>query len=129
MNDDKLVWTEAKKNQKFASKGFQHFRDSILSSVGYLTFREKFYIIKETDRKLLALLNTHSGTKAVHTLDYVHKFPSRKNTLSILDQLHLTLRNLWISCAVKEYYDERRKNYLNLKTFNNRFCCGILVSR
>jgi hypothetical protein len=114
MNDNKLIWTEVKKNKKFVSKGFQYFRDSILSCVEYLTFREKFYIIKETDRELLAILNSKQGTRAVHTLDYVHKFPSRKNTLSILDQLHLTLRNLWISCAVKEYYDERRKNMIRV---------------
>jgi hypothetical protein len=40
MNDDILVWTKAKKNQKFVSKGFQYFRDGILSSVKCLTFRD-----------------------------------------------------------------------------------------
>jgi len=114
MNDDILVWTKAKKNQKFVSKGFQYFRDGILSSVKYLTFREKFYIIKKTDRELLAKLNEKQGTKAVHTLDYVHKFPSRKNVLTILDELHLTLRDLWIGCAVKEYYNERRKKMIKV---------------
>jgi hypothetical protein len=114
MNDNKLVWTKLKKNKKFVSKGFQHFRDIILSRVEYLTFREKFCIIKETDRELLAILNNKQGTRAVHTLDYVHKFPSRKNTLTILDQLHLTLRTLWVGCAVKEHYDERRKNMIRV---------------
>ena len=114
MNDDILVWTKAEKNQKFVSKGFQYFRDGILSSVKYLTFREKFYIIKKTDRELLTKLNEKQGTKAVHTLDYVHKFPSRKNVLTILDELHLTLRDLWISCAVKKYYDERRKKMIKV---------------
>ena len=114
MDDEIPVLENSKKKLKFVSKGFQHFRDSILSSVEYLTFREKFYIIKETDRKLLALLNTHSGTKAVHTLDYVHKFPSRKKSLNILDQLYLTLRNLWIVVAVQNYYKERRKNMIKV---------------
>ena len=114
MNDDKLVWTKAKKNQKFISKGFQYFRDGILFSVQYLTFREKFYIIKKADRELLAKLNEKQGTKAVHALDYVHKFPSRKSTLTVLDELHLTLRYLWIGCAVKEYYNERRKKMIKV---------------
>ena len=114
MNDNKLIWTEVKKNKKFVSKGFQHFRDQILSTVQGLTFKEKLYCIKEADRDLLERMNTHAGTKAVHTLDYVHKFPSRKKDLKIVDECRLTLRNLWISCAVKEYYDERRKNMIRV---------------
>ena len=112
MDDEIPVLENSKKKLKFVSKGFQHFRDQILSTVQGLTFREKLYCIKEADRDLLEKMNTHAGTKAVHTLDYVHKFPSRKKNLKIVDECRLTLRTLWVGLAVKEYYNER-KNYYN----------------
>jgi hypothetical protein len=112
MDDEIPVLENSKKKLKFVSKGFQHFRDQILSTVQGLTFREKLYCIKEADRDLLERMNTHAGTKAVHTLDYVHKFPSRKKDLKIVDECRLTLRTLWVGLAVKEYYNER-KNYYN----------------
>ena len=112
MDDEIPVLENSKKKLKFVSKGFQHFRDQILSTVQGLTFREKLYCIKEADRDLLEKMNTHAGTKAVHTLDYVHKFPSRKKDLKIVDECRLTLRTLWVGLAVKEYYNERR-NYYN----------------
>ena len=112
MDDEIPVLENSKKKLKFVSKGFQHFRDQILSTVQGLTFKEKLYCIKEADRDLLERMNTHAGTKAVHTLDYVHKFPSRKKDLKIVDECRLTLRTLWVGLAVKEYYNERR-NYYN----------------
>ena len=112
MDDEIPVLENSKKKLKFVSKGFQHFRDQILSTVQGLTFKEKLYCIKEADRDLLEKMNTHAGTKAVHTLDYVHKFPSRKKDLKIVDECRLTLRTLWFGLAVKEYYNERR-NYYN----------------
>ena len=112
MDDEIPVLENSKKKLKFVSKGFQHFRDQILSTVQGLTFKEKLYCIKEADRDLLERMNTHAGTKAVHTLDYVHKFPSRKKDLKIVDECRLTLRTLWVGLAVKEYYNER-KNYYN----------------
>ena len=114
MNDDILVWTKAKKNQKFVSKGFQYFRDGILSSVKCLTFREKFYIIKKTDRELLAKLNEKQGTKAVHTLDYVHKFPSRKKELTGLDHIHLYWREIEIFTSLKDFHKERRRSRIRV---------------
>ena len=112
MDDEIPVLENSKKKLKFVSKGFQHFRDQILSTVQGLTFKEKLYCIKKADRDLLERMNTHAGTKAVHTLDYVHKFPSRKKDLKIIDECRLTLRTLWVGLAVKEYYNERR-NYYN----------------
>ena len=112
MDDEIPVLENSKKKLKFVSKGFQHFRDQILSTVQGLTFKEKLYCIKEADRDLLERMNTHAGTKAVHTLDYVHKFPSRNKNLKIVDECRLTLRTLWVGLAVKEYYNER-KNYYN----------------
>ena len=114
MDDEIPVLENSKKKLKFVSKGFQHFRDQILSTVQGLTFKEKLYCIKKADRDLLEKMNTHAGTKAVHTLDYVHKFPSRKKDLKIVDECRLTLRNLWIGCAVKEYYNERRKKMIRV---------------
>jgi len=114
MDDEIPVLENSKKKLKFVSKGFQHFRDQILSIVQGLTFKEKLYCIKEADRDLLEKMNTHAGTKAVHTLDYVHKFPSRKKDLKIVDECRLTLRTLWIGLVVKEYYNERRKKMIRV---------------
>jgi hypothetical protein len=79
----------SEKNKKFVPKDFQYFRDRILVGLQFLTFKEKFNLIKKADKKSLALFNTYSGTKAVHTLDYVRKFPSRKKELTMVDHIHL----------------------------------------
>ena len=113
MDDEIPVLENSKKKLKFISKGFQHFRDQILSTVLGLTFKEKLYCIKKADRDLLETMNTHAGTKAVHTLDYVHKFPSRKKDLKIIDECRLTLRRLWVVLVVKDYYYYERRNYYN----------------
>ena len=113
MDDEIPVLENSKKKLKFISKGFQHFRDQILSTVQGLTFKEKLYCIKKADRDLLERMNTHAGTKAVHTLDYVHKFPSRKKDLKIIDECRLTLRRLWVVLVVKDYYYYERRNYYN----------------
>ena len=113
MDDEIPVLENSKKKLKFVSKGFQHFRDQILSTVQGLTFKEKLYCIKKADRDLLERMNTHAGTKAVHTLDYVHKFPSRKKDLKIIDECRLSLRGLWVVLVVKDYYYYERRNYYN----------------
>jgi len=40
------------------------------------------YLLEEKNpKKLLEIINKYTGTKAVHTLDYMVKFPSRKKNL------------------------------------------------
>ena len=112
MNDNKPEWTKLKKNKKFVSKGFQHFRDVILSRVEHLSFSAKFNIIKKADRELLEIINTHQGTKNVHSLDYVHKFPSRNRNLTAKDEIYLLWRCIKIAEARDEYYATRRKSMI-----------------
>ena len=69
---------QAEKERNVEAKGFQYYRDCVLRTLASLTFSEKFKIIKKVDRDILARVNTYQGTKAVHTLNYLHKIPSRK---------------------------------------------------
>lgn len=105
---------QAKKERQIESQGFQYYRDGILRTLSNLTFSEKFKIIKKVDRDLLARLNTYQGTKAVHTLDYINKIPSRKKTLSKIDEVVLLLRSLFMKCELNNFYRERRKILIRL---------------
>ena len=105
---------QAKKEKQLESQGFQYYRDGILRTLSNLTFSEKFKIIKKVDRDLLARLNTYQGTKAVHTLDYINKIPSRKKILSKIDEVILLLRSLFMKCELNNFYRERRKILIRL---------------
>jgi hypothetical protein len=105
---------QAEKEKQIESQGFQYYRDGILRTLSNLTFSEKFKIIKKVDRNLLARLNTYQGTKAVHTLDYINKIPSRKKTLNKIDEIVLLFRSLFIGRELNNYYGERRKKLIRL---------------
>jgi hypothetical protein len=105
---------QAKKERQIESQGFQYYRDGILRTLSNLTFSEKFKIIKKVDKDLLARLNTYQGTKAVHTLDYINKIPSRKKTLNKIDEVVLLLRSLFMKCELNNFYRERRKRFIRL---------------
>jgi len=99
----------AARDKIFYSKGFQYYRDRILSTLSNLSFSEKFKIIKKVDRDLLQRFNTFQGTKAVHTLDYISKMPSRKKDLTKTEEIILLLRSISIFYEKKNFYNERRK--------------------
>ena len=105
---------QAEKGKEVKSKGFQHYRDCVLRTLASLTFSEKFKIIKKVDRDILARVNTYQGTKAVHTLNYLHKIPSRKQNLTKIDEIVLILRSLYVVCARNDYYKERRKKMIRV---------------
>lgn len=105
---------QAEKERQVQSQGFQHYRDSVLRALSNLTFSEKFRIIKKVDRDILARVNTYQGTKAVHTLNYLHKIPSRKQNLTKIDEIVLILRSLYVICARNDYYKERRKKLISI---------------
>jgi len=95
-------------------KGFQHYRDFILRTLSSLPFSEKFKIIKEVDKDIIARFNTFQGTKAVHTLDYLHKIPSRKVNLTKTDEIVLLFRSINVIFARNDYYKKRRKLLIRL---------------
>jgi len=105
---------QAEKERQVESQGFQYYRDSVLRALSNLTFSEKFKIIKKVDRDILASVNTFQGTKAVHTLNYLHKIPSRKKILTKIDEIVLILRSLYVICARNDYYKERRKKMIRI---------------
>ena len=104
---------QAEKEKQVKSQGFQHYRDCVLRTLVSLTFSEKFKIIKKVDRDILTRINTYQGTKAVHTLNYLHKIPSRKQNLTKIDEIILILRSLYVVCARNDYYKERRKKLIS----------------
>jgi hypothetical protein len=105
---------QAEKEKQVESQGFQHYRDCVLRTLASLTFSEKFKIIKKVDRDILTRVNTYQGTKAVHTLNYLHKIPSRKKNLTKIDEIVLILRSLYVVCARNDYYKERRKKLISI---------------
>ena len=105
---------QAEKERQVKSQGFQHYRDCVLRTLSNLTFSEKFKIIKKVDRDILARFNTFQGTKAVHTLNYLHKIPSRKENLTKIDELVLMLRSISIISERNNYYKERRKQMIRV---------------
>ena len=104
---------QAEKERQVKSQGFQHYRDCVLRTLSNLTFSEKFKIIKKVDRDILTRINTYQGTKAVHTLNYLHKIPSRKQNLTKIDEIVLILRSLYVVCARNDYYKERIKKLIS----------------
>ena len=105
---------QAEKERQVESQGFQHYRNSVLRTLSNLTFSEKFRIIKKVDRNILARVNTFQGTKAVHTLNYLHKIPSRKENLTKIDEIVLMLRSISIVSERNNYYKERRKKMIRV---------------
>jgi hypothetical protein len=105
---------QAEKERNVETKGFQYYRDCVLRTLYSLTFSEKFKIIKKVDRDILARFNTFQGTKAVHTLNYLHKIPSRKENLTKIDELVLMLRSISIVSERNNYYKERRKKMIRV---------------
>ena len=103
---------QAEKEKQVKSQGFQHYRDCVLRTLASLTFSEKFRIIKKVDRDILTRVNTYQGTKAVHTLNYLHKIPSRKENLTKIDEIVLILRSLYVVCARNDYYKQRIKQMI-----------------
>ena len=104
---------QAEKEKQVKSQGFQHYRDCVLRTLSNLTFSEKFKIIKKVDRDILTRVNAYQGTKAVHTLNYLHKIPSRKQNLTKIDEIVLILRSLYVVYARNDYYKERRKKLIS----------------
>ena len=116
MNNEILILdpVQAEKDRQIKSEGFQYHRNCILRALFYLTFSEKFKIVKKVDREILARFNTYQGTKTVHTLNYMHKMPSRKKELSKIDDVVLLLRTIGMACEVREYQKEKRKKLIRL---------------
>jgi hypothetical protein len=50
----------------------------------------------------------------VHTLNYLHKIPSRKENLTKIDELVLMLRSIAIISERNNYYKERRKKIIRV---------------
>jgi hypothetical protein len=105
---------QAEKERNVEAKGFQYYRDCVLRTLASLTFAEKFKIIKKVDRDILARVNAYQGTKAVHTLNYLHKIPSRKENLTKIEEIVLMLRSIAIISERNNYYKERRRKMIRV---------------
>ena len=105
---------QAEKERNIEEKGFQHYRDCILRTLSSLPFSEKFKVIKKVDKDIIARVNTYQGTKVVHTLNYLHKIPSRKVNLTKIDEVVLLLRSLNVIYERNDYYKKRRKKMIRV---------------
>ena len=105
---------QAAKEKQIKPKVYQYYRDCILNTLANLTFSEKYKIVKKVDTELLAKFNTYQGTRAVHTLGYMHRIPSRKKSLTKTDEIILLLRSLNMVWERNDYYRIRRKQMIRV---------------
>ena len=109
---DSNLNTSKKFNLK--TKGAKYYHNEVCEILQGLTYTEKFNIVKEVDRSLLKKVNTFTGTKAVHTLDYISSIPYKKKELSLKEEVLLNLRTMFMLWAVKDYFVEKRRNTLKV---------------
>ena len=96
------------------TKGAKYYHNEVCEILQGLTYKEKFNIVKEVDRSLLKKVNTFTGTKAVHTLDYINSIPYKKKELNLKEEVLLKLRTMFMLWAVKDYFVEKRRNTLKV---------------
>ena len=68
------------KNFNLNIKETKYYHNEVCKILQGLSYKEKFNIVKEVDRNLLKKVNTFTGTKAVHTLNYISCIPYKKKT-------------------------------------------------
>ena len=102
------------KNFNLKIKEAQYYHNKICEILQSLTYKEKFNIVKEVDRNLLKKVNTFTGTKAVHTLNYISCIPYKKKELNVKDEVLLKLRTMFMLWAVKDYFVEKRRKTLRI---------------
>ena len=102
------------KNFNIKIKEAKYYHNEVCKILQNLTYKEKFNIVKEVDRNLLKKVNTFTGTKAVHTLDYINSIPYKKKELSLKEEVLLKLRTMFMLWAVKDYFVEKKRNTLRV---------------
>ena len=103
-----------KKNFNSEIKEAQYYHKEVSEILQGLTYKEKFNIVKEVDRNLLKKVNTFTGTKAVHTLNYISCIPYKKKELNLKEEVLLKLRTMFMLWAVKDYFVEKRRKTLRI---------------
>ena len=102
------------KNFNLKIKEAKYYHNVVCEILQSLTYKEKFNIVKEVDRNLLKKVNTFTGTKAVHTLNYINCIPYKKKELNLKEQVLLKLRTMFMLWAVKDYFVEKRRKTLRI---------------
>ena len=109
---DSNLNTSKKFNLK--SKEAKYYHNEVCEILQGLTYKEKFNIVKAVDRNLLKKVNTFTGTKAVHTLNYISCIPYKKKDLNLKEEILLNLRTMFMLWAVKDYFVEKRRKTLRI---------------
>lgn len=109
---DSNLNTSKKFNLK--SKEAKYYHNEVSEILRGLTYKEKFNIVKEVDKNLLKKVNTFTGTKAVHTLNYISCIPYKKKELNLKEEVLLKLRTMFMLWAVKDYFVEKRRKTLRI---------------
>ena len=102
------------KNFNIKIKEAKYYHNEVCKILQNLSYKEKFNIVKEVDRNLLKKVNTFTGTKAVHTLNYISCIPYKKKELNLKEEVLLKLRTMFMLWAVKDYFVEKRRKTLRI---------------
>ena len=103
-----------KKNLNSKIKDAKYYHNEVCKILQCLSYKEKFNIVKNVDINLLKKVNTFTGTKAVHTLDYINSIPYKKKELNLKEEVLLKLRTMFMLWAVKDYFVKKRRNTLRV---------------
>lgn len=87
-------------------------RKEFMNRISHLSFCEKKHIIKLVNKELLTIYNRGKGTKYLHSLNYLHKMPS-KFSKDRKDYILYLYRNIILLTELKKISDQKKAK-LNL---------------
>lgn len=89
-----------------------HLRKEFMNRISHLSLCEKKHIIKLVNKELLTIYNRGKGTKYLHSLNYLHKMPS-KFSKDRKDYILYLYRNIILLTELKKISDQKKAK-LNL---------------
>ena len=82
-------------------------RKEFMNRISHFSFFEKKQIINLVNKELLHIYNRGKGTKYLHSLNYLHKMPS-KFSKDKGDYILYLYRNIILSTELKKISDQKK---------------------
>ena len=89
------------------TESINQLRQEFCRDISHLSFLEQKQIIKTVNNKLLQIANHYEGTEYLHTLNYLHKIPSKFSKDRGDYMMHL-IRNILLLYELKERRNKKK---------------------
>jgi len=89
------------------TESINQLRKEFYKDISHLSFLEQKKIIKKVNSKLLQIANHYEGTEYLHTLNYLHKIPS-KFSKDRVDYMMYLYRNILLLDELKDRRDKKK---------------------